>query len=224
MTVAAASDFLPVEQELSTRFGKVCECKLIFVNGSSGMLAQQIRNGAPFDVYLSANEQYVKDMEASGHLLKASGRVYAIGRLGLWSKNRSRRRLEDLPGASVTHVAIANPVHAPYGVAARQMLQRLKLWATMAPRIVYAENVRQALQFAESGNAEAAIVAWSLVHNRGGVLLPAELHDPIRQAGAVVRSSHQPALARRLLDFLTSPDGARLLERFGFFAAPEDPR
>jgi molybdate transport system substrate-binding protein len=181
------------------------------------MLARQIENGAPYDVFLSANERFVNDLSASGRLLPDSVAVYGVGRLGLWSKSGVFKDLADLRSPRVKHVAIANPVHAPYGAAAKQALERAGLWTALQPRLVYGENVRQALALAQSGNADAVITAWSLVKDRGAVLLSERLHAPIRQAGGVAASSSHAAEGRKLLQFLTSPEGLRLLEAHGLY-------
>jgi molybdate transport system substrate-binding protein len=210
--VAAAADLAPLEADLSKGFEGAT---VRFVFASSGTLARQIQNGAPFDVYLSANEQFVKELAASGHLLPDSVQVYALGRLGLWSKSGRIRSLSDLLAAGILHVAIANPAHAPYGLAAKQVLENQGLWPGLSKKLVYGENVRQTLQFAESGNADAAITAWSLVFGRNGILLPAEWHSPIRQSGGIVRNSKNRETARRFLAFLTGPRGRDLLEKHG---------
>lgn len=194
-------------------FRKATGERVRFVFGSSGMLARQIENGAPYDAYLSANEKLVYDLAAQGRLDPNSVRVYAVGRIATWSKYGTGL-------GAARRIAMANPAHAPYGVAARQALEKQGLWAGLEQRIVYGENVRQALQFAESGNAEVAITAWSLVFDRGGILLAAELHAPIRQAGGVVASSRQRELAARWLDFLGGAAGRALLARYGLFPPP----
>jgi molybdate transport system substrate-binding protein len=215
LLVAAAADLVPVEGPLSTAFQKVSGQGLRFALGSSGMLARQIQNGAPYDVYLSANQQYVVELVDSGDLLRDSVQTYALGRLGLWSKDGSIRNLSELANPKLRHIAIANPAHAPYGVAARQALENRKLWQSLQSKIVYGENVRQAFQFAESGNADATITSWTLVFDRGGILLPASWHKPIRQTGGVLKRSQNPDLARRFLDFLTGPEGQAVLGKYG---------
>jgi molybdate transport system substrate-binding protein len=217
LLVAAAADLSRTEAALNTAFTQKTGHTLRLVLGSSGQLARQIESGAPYDVFLSANDAFVHELAKSGHIQPDSVRVYAIGRLALWSKSGRVKKPEDLTADGIRHVAIANPDHAPYGVAARQLLERLGLWKRIESRIVYGENIRQTLQYAESGNADAAITAWALVFDRGGVLLPAELHEPIRQAAGIVASSRQPELARRFLEMLASPDGIALLEKFGLF-------
>src|ERR1700689_576427 len=194
LIIAAASDLAPLAPKLE----RACKEKIRFTLASSGSLKQQIENGAPFDVFLSANEQYVKDLAAAG--LVTDSTIYAIGRIAMWSPNGSVASLGDLRKTSVTHLSIPNPQHAPYGVAAREALQSQGVWKDVEPKIVYGENVRQALQFAESGNVEAVITSWTLLIGKGK-LLPAEWHAPIRQTAAVVESSKQPDAARRFLKF-----------------------
>ena len=210
ITVAAASDLAPLEAALKKAYGG----NIQFSFASSGSLLRQIENGAPFDIFLSASEQYVLEGVAKG-LLIGPPRVYAIGRIALWSRSGVVQKLDQLTDPAVLHIAIANPAYAPYGLAAKQALEKAGLWKVLQSRIVFGENIRQTLQYAESGNADAAIVSWTLVHNIGGVLLPDRLHAPLRQAGAIVKSSSQPAEAKRFLDFLMSAKGRTVLNGHG---------
>lgn len=214
--MAGAADLSGVQDLLAKGFAEVSGQKVRFTLGASGMLARQIEQGAPYDVFLSANERFVDDLVKAGRLEPRSVRVYGLGRLGLWSKGGAIREVEQLRGTGVLHIALPNPVHAPYGAAAKELLQRRGVWPALERKVVYGENVRQALQFAESGNAEAVITAWSLVFDRGGVLLTAEGHAPIRQSGGVVTGRPQAAAARQFLDFLGSERGRRILETHGF--------
>ncbi len=220
LLVAAAADLADLQKPLLEGFSHVGAAHAEFVLGSSGILARQIEQGAPYDVYLSANQEYVRALAQSGRLEPSSVRIYAAGRLGLWSRNQQIKELKDLESDVVTHISMPNPAHAPYGVAAREALQRLGLWTKLEKKVVYGENVRQALQFAESGNAEVALTAWSLMYNRGGVLVPEDLHAPVLQAGAAVKGSAKAEVARRFLDFLTGPDGQRILKSAGFGPPP----
>src|SRR5579884_127918 len=197
--VAAASDLSTLQEPLAQLFRAKAGVEVRFTFGSSGVLARQIENGAPFDVFLSANRMYVAELARSGRLEAGTVRVYALGRLGLWSRDGRIREVEQLRSAGVKHVALPNPQHAPYGVAAVELLRREGLWAALESKVVYGENVRQALQFADSGNADAAITAWSLVVDRGGVELPPE-HAPIEQAGGVVAGTRYEGRARAVLD------------------------
>jgi molybdate transport system substrate-binding protein len=196
-------------------FRSITGRKAKFVLGASGLLARQIEQGAPYDVFLSANERFVADLAKSGRLVPASVRVYAYGRLGLWSRDGSLTRLEQLRDRRIVHLAMANPASAPYGAAAKELLESAGLWPAIETKVVYGENVRQALQFAESGNADAAITAWSLVFDRGGILLPDSGHKPIRQAGGVVAGRPNEAAAQRFLDLLASGEGRKILAAHG---------
>jgi len=216
LLVAAASDLIVVQGPLSETWKAQSDFSLRFTFGASGLLARQIASGAPYDVFLSADEARVKELVDSGNLVRETVVRYAQGRLGLWGKGGRVGSLADLISPSILHIAIANPAHAPYGAAARQALEKAGLWPKLSTKIVYGETVRQAYEFAQSGNAEAAIVAWSLVSDRGGILLPANLHSPIRQTGGVVKSSAHPEAARQFLRLLTSAEGRRILQGHGF--------
>jgi molybdate transport system substrate-binding protein len=220
LLVATAADLAAVQDPLSQAFERAAGQKVRFTIGASGMLARQIDQGAPYDLFLSANESFVTDLVKAGRLVPDSVRVYAYGRLGLWSRNGSVKTLAQLTDPAILHVSIANPAHAPYGAAAREMFERLGLWKQLEQKIVYGENVRQALQFAESGNADAVVTAWSLVYDRGGILLSDSTHKPIRQAGGVVSGRPGQAAARRFLDFLGSAEGRKILTDHGFSVPP----
>ncbi len=217
LSIAAASDLAGVSKALAEAFekqqgGKV---KVRFTLGSSGILARQIENGAPFDVFLSANERYVVDLARAGRIEGFTARAYASGVVGLWSLDGKITSLEALTKART--IALANPAHAPYGVAAKEALEKLDLWTRLKPKIVFGENVRQALQYAESGNADAVVTAWPLLIGKpGAIRIPASLHQPIRQIGGIVKGSRQSQQAEAFLQFLTKGGGAAILESGGF--------
>jgi molybdate transport system substrate-binding protein len=211
LLVAAAADLAPLQRSLQAALPG-CAVKISF--GSSGMLARQIEAGAGFDLYLAANREFVDDLVRKGLVEKAV--PYATGRLGVWSKRGLR--WGDIPSAA--RVSIANPAHAPYGIAAREALESQGLWLKLKDRLVYGENVRQAWQFAETGNADLTITAWSLMHDRGGELVPEAWHRPIVQAGGVTKRSANAPAARRLLAWLTSAAGQSALKQVGFGPAP----
>ena len=214
---AAAASLAPLKDDLASEFQRVSGHQVRFVFHSSGMLARQIANGAPYDVYLSANQRYVRQLLDSGDLLPETLRLYAYGRLGLWAPEGGVRTLEDLAAPAVRRLAMPNPAHAPYGVAARQALKRRGLWERLKPKIVLGENVRQAFQYAESGNVDAVLTAWTFVARRGAVLVPEKWHEPIRQTGAVVSRSARREAAERFLGFLLGEEGRRILEKHGLF-------
>jgi molybdate transport system substrate-binding protein len=217
--VAAAADLARTAPQLGPAFAQATGYQARFIFGASGMLTRQIENGAPYDVFLCANDSFINELAQTGNLVPGSIVLYAQGRLALWSRSGRIRTLADLARPGVRHIAIANPLHAPYGVAAKEALTTQGLWDKVSARLVYGENVNQTLQYAESGNADATITAWSLVFDKGGILLPAAWHAPIRQLGAVVKTSRHPREASAFLQFLTGPAGRDILRRFGFEAA-----
>ena len=182
------------------------------------MLARQIENGAPYDVFLSADENLAQSLVAQGKLVPGSVATYATGRLGLWSTKATPASLDALLGSGIRMVAIANPQHAPYGAAARAMLERAGLWTRLQPKVVLAENVRQAYEFASTGNADAVITAWTLLWDKPGAkLLPEGGYPPIRQSGGIVAGTGHEPQARAFLSFLLSPDGQSILRAGGLF-------
>ncbi len=214
LVIAAAADLAPLAEPLQAAFP---EADLKFSFGSSGLLARQIESGAPFDVFLSASEAFLEDLARKGRVNREDILIYALGRLGLWSKSGTIRSFEDFFRFETFRLAIANPQHAPYGRAARQTLEKARIWERLEPQIVLAENVRQAMQFAESGNVDAVLTSWTLVHRRDGILVPGDLHAPIQQAGAELRKSKQRKTGRRFMEFLTAPAGRKVLTEYGLF-------
>lgn len=230
LTVAAASDLQMVMPTIAERFERSGGDAVRVVYGSSGQFVAQIQQKAPFDVFLSADEDLVERLVESGDAERATIVRYATGRLALWSR-RDRglnlaAGLNALLDPGVRTVAIANPAHAPYGRAAVDALRRAGLYERLRPRLVMGENVAQALQFAQTGNADVSIVALSLVSSpplRGlgsMVELPQAAHAPIRQAGVVISRSPHGAAGRRFLAFLGSPDVVALLRQAGFGVVP----
>lgn len=211
LVVAAAANLAPLTPALEKGFGHVR-----FTIASSGALAQQIENGAPFDVFLSADDEYPEKLAKEGKIDPATVMIYATGKIAVWSAKLPVRTIEDLKKPELRHVAISNPEHSPYGVAAKAALEKSGVWGTIQPKIVYGENVRQALQFAESGNADAVITSWTLLAGRG-TLVPENLYPPIRQAAGIVKSTANAAQAREFLKFLTGAEGRRILEGGGLF-------
>jgi molybdate transport system substrate-binding protein len=217
LLIAAAADLAPEERALTEFLSKAAGFRVQFTFAGSGALARQIAQGAPFDLFLSADEERIREGVAAGWLARGSERVYATGRIALWSASGSIKDVKQLTGQGIRHIAIANPAVAPYGKAARQALERSGIWPQVESRIVLGENIRQAFRYAETGNADAAIVSWTFVHDRAGVLLDARLHDPIRQSGAVVAASARQAQARRILELLLGGEGQRVLQAGGLF-------
>ena len=195
LLVAAAADLAPLEAPLSQEFARQSGLAVQFTFGASGMLARQIEYGAPYDVFLSANEDLVEHLVVTGHAERASVTLYATGRLGLWSARAPLANLADLAQSRYATIALPNPSHAPYGAAAVELLKRTGLWPKLQTRVVYGENVRQALEYAASGNADAVLTAWTLLRAKPGAkLLDGNGMPVVRQSGAVVAALHMPPL------------------------------
>ena len=227
LTVSAAADLTPAFQELGAQFEKETGIKGTFNFGSTGQLAQQIEQGAPVDLFAAANVSFVDDLEKRGLILPDTKALYAQGRITIWTRKDSPltlMRFEDLARADVKKIAIANPDHAPYGVAAREALQSAGVWDAVKNKIVYGENIRQTLQYAESGNVDAAIVALSLSIGSDGryTLIPAELHKPLNQALAVIKGAKNEAAARRFAGYVNSEAGRAVMQKYGFILPGEE--
>lgn len=233
LVVSAASDLIPAFEEIGAGFSAETGIPVTFNFGSSGLLAQQIEQGAPVDVYASANQLYVDELLAGGHVLPDTVTLYGIGRITLWTRADSALEittLDDLLDPAVARIAIANPEHAPYGVAAREALQSAGLWDALQPRLILGENIATTFQYAETGNVDVALVALSLSIAAGEegrwTLIPAELHAPIQQALAVVSHSPQAAAARAFAVYVNSEAGREIMRRYGFVlpdeALPDD--
>jgi molybdate transport system substrate-binding protein len=210
--VAAAADLTQAFEELAAKLPQ----KVDFTFGSSGLLARQVREGAPFDVFAAANVSFVD--QALSACDASTRRAYARGRLALWTR-QGAVTLEQLADERFRHIALANPEHAPYGQAAKEALISAGLWEKLEPRLVYGENVRATLQLAQSGNADAALVAASLVVNGDGgafTLVDEAKHKPLEQALVVCTHGKNTAGGRAFADLVSSDVGKSVLERYGF--------
>jgi molybdate transport system substrate-binding protein len=222
LTVAAAADLNFAMEELSRGFRQAhpgIEVQVVY--GSSGNFYSQIRNGAPFDLFLSADVEYPRKLAAEGLGAKDSLFVYALGRLVVWAPAQSALDpATALASAGVRHVAIANPQHAPYGRAAEAALRTLGVYDSVEGKLVLGENVAQALQFVESGAADIGMVALSLaiappVRERGRYWqVPLEDYPKMEQGGIILRDS---AAAREFRSWLSSAPGRAMLQQYGFY-------
>ena len=213
LTVAAASDLIPTQSDLQKAQPNL---HIRFVNAASSVLSQQIANGAPYDVFLSANAQFVEQLASNGKLRPNSIQTYVTGRVAILWKDNKPHPISDLRQNWVRFVALANPRLAPYGAAAQQALEHAGVWPALKGKIVYGENVRQALQLFDSRNADVVLTALSLVVDRKPGLIPADWHAPIVQKAGIVAASPNQAEADAFLKFLTSPAGQAIFAKFGF--------
>jgi len=226
LTVFAASDLGPPFRQLVPMFEQETRTKVTLVLGSTGMLAQQIRNGAPADVFFAANDSFVRDLAAEALTVQGTDTVYARGRIATVTLRANGVRIGDLKdraGAQVKRMAIANPQHAPYGRAARQALEAAGLWQTLQPKLVFGENVQQAVQFVRSGSAEAGIVARSVAGTSDleWTLVSDQLHAPLIQMAAAVARTTQRRASLSFIEFVNSPRARTVMRQFGFVLPDE---
>src|SRR5215813_6123792 len=224
--VGAAADLMPAFEELGRQFEQESGIHVTFSFGSTGTLAKQIENGAPIVLFAAANVDYVDQLEREGLILSDTKATYARGRIAIWTRNEREpaiTRIEDLARPDVKRVAIANPEHAPYGKAAREALEKAGVWNAVEPKLVYGENIRQTMQYAQTGNADAAITALSLsvVSDGHWTLVPEELHKPLDQALAVIKATRMEQEARRFAAFINSPQSRSTMQRYGFMLPGE---
>jgi molybdate transport system substrate-binding protein len=221
--IAVAANFAAPAKQLAERFAHRSGHKLSLSAGSTGKFYAQIVNGAPFDVFLSADEETPRRLEREKLAVPGSGFTYAIGRLVLWSP---RDGLVDAKGevlqrGTFKRLAIANPRLAPYGAAAQQTMEKLGVWTALQGRLVQGENIAQTFQFVASGNAELGFVAWSQIVEDDGSrgsrwLVPQELYSPIRQDAVLLARAARNAAAREFLAFLREPAARERIRRFGY--------
>jgi molybdate transport system substrate-binding protein len=229
IVVAAAADLKFALDEIAADFKKSRPADAVeLVYGSSGRFYTQIRQGAPYDLYFSADSAYPRELVRAG-LALAPVKPYAVGRLVLWSASLDAGRMElaELAQAHITRIAIANPKHAPYGRRAVEALRASGLWEQVQAKLIYGENVAQAAQFVQSGGVPVGIIALSLALSpalaaRGSYrLIPAELHETLEQGFVLLRGSGSRALARRFAAYMDGPAARAVMKRYGFVLPDE---
>jgi molybdate transport system substrate-binding protein len=227
IAVAAAADMSAALPDVAAAYTKKTGQAVKLSIGASGNLTNQIRNGAPFDVFFSADEQYPQQLIAEGLALRATLYRYAVGRLVLWVPNDcpldlSKLGIKALLDPSVKKISIANPATAPYGRAAAATLRHFGIYDDVASRLVIGENISQAAQFVESGNAQAGLIALShalapAMKDKGHYwTVPLGAYPSLDQAAVVLSKSKEHNAARQFLDFLRTPEATSLLTRYGF--------
>jgi molybdate transport system substrate-binding protein len=226
LKIAAASDLTLALEKVGTAFKKQTGIQLKVSYGSSGRFFSEIRNGASYDVFLSADRDYPDTLEGSGKTDQGTT-VYAQGRLVVWIASRaaldpSSNNLDVLSSSRISKIAIANPEHAPYGRAAVAAMSHFKIYDRVKSKLVQGESVSQAAQFAESGNADAAMIPMALalgdtLKKTGHYAIVApESYPPLLQAAVVLRSSQNKPEAHRFVEFLRSSTAQKILLESGF--------
>jgi molybdate transport system substrate-binding protein len=219
VTIAAASDLAIAFEEVGRAFQKQSGIKATFRFGSSGLLAQQMRENAPFDVFASANVTFVDSVVESGACHRDTKYNYAIGRIVVWSKDQRITALADLAEPRFAKISIGHPEHAPYGKAAKEAFEAAGVWDQVKGKLVFGENIRQTMQWAQTGDVDASIVALALaVVTEGGntFAIDDKLHEPLVQALAVCKHGGHEANGRAFVEFLRSPAGVEIMKRYGF--------
>jgi len=234
LTVAAAADLKFALEDCLTVFRAEHPGVDVKTNyGSSGILCAQIANGAPFDLFLSADRKYPETLLAGGHAVEGALFPYAVGRLAVWVPKESpidveHLGMEALKLAAAARVAVANPNHAPYGQAAVAAMKSMGVYEAVKSRLVFGENIAQTAQFVESGAADVGIVSLSLavappLAGKGRYWkVPLDAFPKMEQAGVVLAKAENPAAARDLAEFLRSSAGREILKKFGFLLPGEE--
>lgn len=223
--MAAASNLTDAFAEVGPRFTSKTGIGVVFSFGATADLARQIENGAPFDVFAAADTEHVEQLERKGLLTPGSRALYARGRLVMWlppGSNLKIERIEDITAKAFERIAIPKPDVAPYGKAAVESLQTLGIWNEIEGKVIYAQNVSQAKQYAATGNAEVAFIPLALVKPGEGTYLEVseETHRPLDQALGIIKDSPKQAAARQFVDFLLSDEGQELLAKKGYRKPP----
>jgi molybdate transport system substrate-binding protein len=224
--VAAAADLKFAMGELAQSFEKRTGTKIDVNYGSSGNFFSQLQNGAPFDLFFSADIEYPRKLEGDGLAEPGTLYPYAVGRIVIWMPPESKVDVSKLGwnallDASVQKIAIANPEHAPYGRAAVEALHKAGIYEQLKAKLVYGENISQAAQFVQSGNAQAGIVAMSLAVSPGmkdgkSWEIPADMHPAIEQGAILLKAAKNKGAAQAFLDFVKSMEGVAILAKYGF--------
>ena len=222
--VAVAANFTAPIQAIAKDFEKDTGHKLIAAYGATGQFYAQIKNGAPFEVFLAADHSTPAKLEQENAIAPGSRFTYAIGTLALWSAKDGYvdAKGDVLKKNDYQHLAIANPKAAPYGLAATQVIDKLGLQDKVAGRIVEGQNITQAFQFVSTGNAELGFVALSQIYKDGKVtsgsawIVPANLHDPIRQDAVILNKGKDNAAAKALVEYLKGPEAAAVIKSYGY--------
>lgn len=226
ITVAAASSLTNAFKEVGAAFEKANNCTVTFSFGATGTLSEQIKNGAPFDVFAAADESTIEKLDKEGQLVSDTKQPYAVGRLGIATLKDSKievKTIEDLLKPEIKKIAIANIETAPYGKAAKQAMEKAGLWDKLEPKLVYGKNISDTLALVTTGNAEAGFISLSLKDDQklNFSLIDSKMHEPIRQAIAVTKNAKEEELGRKFIEFVKSLDGQKIMSKYGF-EAPEE--
>ena len=221
LTVAAAASLTQAFTEIGKAFETANHCTVTFSFASTGTLTEQIINGAPFDVFAAANKKAVNDLTEKGFIIPETNQVFTVGRVAIAALQNSSfeaKTLEDLLNPEIKKIAIANPELAPYGLAAKQAIEKAGLWTELEPKLVYGKNISEALTFISTGNAEAGFIALSSKDEApvNISLIDANMHDPLSQSMGIVTDTPNLELAKKFTAFIMSQEGQDIMSQYGF--------
>ena len=230
ITIAAAADLKFAMDEIVAGFKKSHPGNDVdVVYGSSGKFHTQIQQGAPYDLFFSADIAYPRELAAKVGMVASAVKPYAVGRIVVWSNSMdaAKMTLASLTDPKITRIAIANPKHAPYGKRAEEALKASGLWDKLQPKLVFGENIAHTAQFVQTGNAQVGVIALSLalnpeLANKGGYyLIPDNLHNPLEQGYIITKRASDNPLARQFADFMSSKPVRKIMTKYGFVLAGE---
>jgi molybdate transport system substrate-binding protein len=224
VSIAVAANFTAPMQRIAAQFEKDTGHKAVLSSASTGRLYAQIKNGAPFDILLAADDKTPARLIEEGHTVAGSHFTYAIGKLVLWSKDSNRVDADGqvLRSAAFDRIAVAEPKLAPYGAAAVEVMSRLGVWEALQPKAVYGESIAQTYQFVASRNAQLGFVAMAQVYADGRIsegsawVVPSNLYTPIRQDAVLLRRAANNSAAKALMDYLRTDQALAIIRAFGY--------
>ena len=228
LRVAAAADLNPALQEIVTFFQQKTGQAVEINFGSTGLLTRQIEQGAPVDLFFAADQSYTDQLLQQALVLENTARPYAQGYLTGWQRMDAPiqiKSLQELTSPAIRRIAIANPDHAPYGKVAIQALQAAKIYDQVQSKLIMGENISQAFQYVSTGNADVGLVAKSLIPSRaGGHVFPIDsgLYQPLNQTLCILKRTQHPDQSKRLVEFVLSPEGQQILQKYGFGAVKNE--
>ena len=224
VTIAAAADLKFAMDEIAGAFRKAHpEAEVEVIYGSSGKFHTQIQQGAPFDLFFSADVGFARELRSAGEAV-TDPKLYAIGRIVIWSASRdaSKMTLSDLADPTIQKIAVANPRHAPYGKRAEEALRAVGLWDALQGKMVFGENIAHTAQYVQSGAADVGIIALSLALNRelaskgGYALVPDDKHSPLEQAYVITKHGENNALAAAFAAYMETAEARQIMRQYGF--------
>ena len=226
LIIAAASNLQFALKEIGENFTTEYPYSITFVWGSTGSLSNQIENGAPYDIFIAAHESFMHRLQLKGLLLDNAAKAFISGQLAIGVSDTNKenlRTLQDFLHPGITRIVIASPKHAPFGIAAKEALVNSGLWERIQHKMLFAENIRQCLQFIRTGNADAGIVSANIPYVEGVTIVALDpgLYTPLRQVAAILKDSPRIKQAEDFLTYLENPKSLEILNKYNYSILPD---